>query len=394
MAITAPLGSKIGTSSAPRLTTLTSRYRALPATAPGVTPTGSTTSLGMLARGGGVVATVQQKIAQDQAAAGTTPWMPHTQGQNLFKPADPNAPVQDQPQPQDLAPPQAGPPMQDQPQPQSSGGGGGGGGGFGPGPSQQSDDDSDDSGYADTEPSYDTVPESFATIPGDAPLMPSPASRVTKGIFRRLWDWLFGAKDSHHGEEPMPRTQEEAVKELVDRARAGDQNAMAMIASVAEQVKHRNPVAHRSYGLLHKYIRENPAGSMGAEHARGRHGPNAHANYHALQNFRNRDTHATRITPRAAALSHGRLLTDQNLQAIHSRFGNESESDLFAHSMVRTHRGQGQQIAAIAKQLGPRAREVATFGADVATARAIQLVRMPDSQISRFDPVVGWELGE
>lgn len=58
-----------------------------------------------------------------------------------------------------------------------------------------------------------------------------------------------------------PKRQSVAARQLVVRARQGDQNAMAMIARVAEVAKQPNPplravIAHR---LIQDYIKKNPA---------------------------------------------------------------------------------------------------------------------------------------
>jgi hypothetical protein len=55
-----------------------------------------------------------------------------------------------------------------------------------------------------------------------------------------------------------PSTQEEGATDLVLRARAGDQNAMAIIAQVRESAKKGNPTALKSLQLMKAYISANP----------------------------------------------------------------------------------------------------------------------------------------
>src|SRR3984957_730083 len=59
-----------------------------------------------------------------------------------------------------------------------------------------------------------------------------------------------------------PSTQEEGATDLVLRARAGDQNAMAIIAQVRESAKNGNPTALKSLRLIKAYITDHPVDAV------------------------------------------------------------------------------------------------------------------------------------
>ena len=59
------------------------------------------------------------------------------------------------------------------------------------------------------------------------------------------------------------RAQAKACAELVDRARANDENAIAMIAGVRENAEKGDPRAQISCIVIRKYCEENPPPALG-----------------------------------------------------------------------------------------------------------------------------------
>lgn len=266
----------------------------------------------------------------------------------------------------------------------SGGGSGGGGGGGGSGTYEESPEGPTASDYYDDgstgaviQPTTDqaqaaaslvATSTALAKAPSSLPVLASTAAAPTKNIFRRIWEFFFGAKDAAPATAPASTsppiiTQSgttvhgdpiaSGAADLVIRSRAGDQNAMAMIDMIRRNATTGIPAAKRSYAALVNFIKNNPAPGTAEEvrtlqvagEARGLVGrETAHGS---------RDASVMRA---AARLANGPRIT--------------------------THR-------------------IAKFGADrSATGRALieaqklQEVRRPGSLISAYNSMVGWELGE
>jgi hypothetical protein len=70
------------------------------------------------------------------------------------------------------------------------------------------------------------------------------------------------AQDLRHKASTI-REQAKVVPDLVQRARAADQNAMGMIAAIREEAAKGNPRAVVSAGLIAKYCQKFPAPPLG-----------------------------------------------------------------------------------------------------------------------------------
>lgn len=87
----------------------------------------------------------------------------------------------------------------------------------------------------------------------------------------RRWLDITPSATQLHGQEP--KTVEDGAAQLVERARQGDQNAIAMICTVRDSAKKGNPKARRGFAALERYIKANPPKnlpSFGEELARNR----------------------------------------------------------------------------------------------------------------------------
>ncbi len=76
-----------------------------------------------------------------------------------------------------------------------------------------------------------------------------------KGLFREAQDL--------NGKAAQIRKQAQVAAALAEAARAGDQNAMGMIAAIKHQADQRNPRALISAGLIANYCKRNPPRPLG-----------------------------------------------------------------------------------------------------------------------------------
>ncbi len=160
-----------------------------------------------------------------------------------------------------------------------------------------------------------------------------------------------------------------AVEDVVKRARVGDQNAMATLAEVRACAAKGGAQAAVMLQKIKGYLEANPysaQSSIGAEP----------------------------VLPKASvlassALANGPLLSRERLIGIAKSLGSNSKAFLYACANFRT---PGRLNALVTKY--PDAESALRTGATAGLARAIQLVRMPDSVIAAFSPSAAWELGE
>lgn len=164
-------------------------------------------------------------------------------------------------------------------------------------------------------------------------------------------------------------SQGSAAENLVRRARQGDQNAMAIICSVRDEAKKKNPKARSAFQALRNFIRLNPPSTMGAEPAP-----------------------TPRIMSFAACidLANGPPLDDTRIEDIAVSFG--AEAHLFLHG-VQKYKHDGY-LSRLMRRVGLSKKPVLDLAKSVGTARSIQNVRKPNSRISFFSPMIGWEMGE
>lgn len=166
-----------------------------------------------------------------------------------------------------------------------------------------------------------------------------------------------------------------AAESLVERTRAGDQNAMGMIAMIKRNAQNGSPRAKRSLDLIADYIRRHPVKNVS--------NPFGNEQKPEESNILFRAT---------VALANGAPLSNTRIQAMASTFGTEDEEKLFLYAVVNYKKPD--LIDSLAGKFGQWVRNVVQLGKNVGTARGIQLVRMPGTPISAFDAKVGWELGE
>ncbi len=178
-----------------------------------------------------------------------------------------------------------------------------------------------------------------------------------------------------------------AAKSLVERARHGDQNAMAVIREVGVNAKRGSKRAKKAFQTISRYIERNPADapprpspiirSLGSAIA----GESDHHYSAAIT------TLAPSVTdPYVAALmiANGPKLDEGRVKQLAARFGNEDAFKIGWHSKKPLQ----------AADRHPDMRDAIYTGCVVRLAHTLQGVRSGELPVSRLCPIAGWELGE
>lgn len=184
------------------------------------------------------------------------------------------------------------------------------------------------------------------------------------------------------------------AKSLVERARAGDQNAMGLLTMIARAAKKGNPKAKRSAVAILAYAKKNPPTKFGAEkmipvgliHA-------LHTEQgQRLINAVKRAVQYTGGAEAAAIILANRVpLTQTRISYLASDFGSEDEAQIFTFGIMQP---SAKASGPLKQKLAPMGNVCLEAGRCFGYARAIQLVRLPQTRVSRFNSMVGWELGE
>lgn len=201
-----------------------------------------------------------------------------------------------------------------------------------------------------TEPSRYMVPVG-TSIARDA------AKQESVGFFRRIWNWMTGKKSQFGAEMNLP----EVAASLVERARQGDQNAMALIATCSANAKKGNERARIACLHISRYIKNNPQIET---HKVLPIAKQAHVNAQSMK------------------MADGEILTDNRVRSMASSFGSEFERRAFIDGFNNHQNGRIYPADVAARNLGRT----------VGYARGIQALRMPGAHVRDFSPVVGWEL--
>lgn len=176
------------------------------------------------------------------------------------------------------------------------------------------------------------------------------------------------------------RDVERTASDIVERARAGDQVAMGLMAQVRDRAKQGNPRAKQSLRAMQRYINKNPAVTIGKE-ANGTTSPLAPIATKAIW---------TNPTPKVivtalplmkfwqgvVALVHGPKLDNERLVHISDELNGEIQP-AFKDAVVNFRNPKGWAMGRI-----------------IGIARCIQRLQIPSVPISTFCPATAWELGE
>ena len=258
-----------------------------------------------------------------------------------------------------------------EPTPAPSGGGGGGGGGGSaqqePAPQYQ-----EEAPWAPPEKAASTAitrATSTALVTGATQTTNTKIEK--KSLWARFWAFLgFGSKTATaHGDfgaSENPRSLPQVAASLVRRARAGDQNAMAIIELVGKNAKAGQPKAKASGAAIMAYIQAHPVAN---DATMGLDSP----------------TDATFCE--AIKLASGPTLYDARIRTFADTQFQGEDRQAFAYGVRSPHEPAPEGLSATLA----RAHRM---GRTVGLARKLQAVRMPNTPLSHYDARVGYELGE
>lgn len=166
------------------------------------------------------------------------------------------------------------------------------------------------------------------------------------------------------------------IASIVNRARAGDQNAMALIAMVRRNAQKGVARAAASLRLMRDYIDKHPVGpQMGSE---------------LIKPVKRTDKLRSVL-----CLSRGPILNTKRLSIIDASFGNEAQRKAFGYGFKRWQNWSNYGFEqAVKKKVPERYHSFIDAGATLGEARARQRLQDRNIPISEFNPMIGWELGE
>lgn len=208
-----------------------------------------------------------------------------------------------------------------------------------------------------------------------------------------------------------------AAKNLVDRARLGEQNAEATLIAIRESAKKGNQRAQLAFVLCTDYAKEptRPTLSAGPDYRESRptkvggflDGP-VTALRSAIAGAKNPVHYAATVTSHvpatggtfnaavnaASALSHGPTINTALLNSVRNAFGPEQLQKAF--TMGVQFSGNVRKVSDLAKTVakhGPELVKALQTGYSMGVAQRIQSVRK-GGPLKHFSPIVAWELGE
>jgi hypothetical protein len=196
----------------------------------------------------------------------------------------------------------------------------------------------------------------------------------------------------------QPKTMEEGARSLVERSRAGDQNAMALIAQIRQRAlfgrdkipQNERLVAMTSYKLIGDYLQNHPVGNIGVEGAEPPVSPRVLSFIHpdvpewmpvALPECLPKKKGFMAVVVR---LANGRELTPDDLGRASQVMGPENANHVVAGAMKQ----------AAPPGLDHIARTAFVIGVCLGTAMTLQAVREGRAPIRMLSPEAAWELGE
>ncbi len=190
--------------------------------------------------------------------------------------------------------------------------------------------------------------------------------------------------------------QAQGAKELVQRARAGEQNAMAILDMVGRNAKHGDPKAVSAHALILEYIRKKPikhGGTIGSEVAKTL-GVLRHNNpiEHTVDALTKLPSYADEDAINAACvlLANGAPLNKSKVKTVDSFFQGQNQAVFrFGYSFS----SEGDKLGSAIKQLDGKGMGVLCAGHCIGTARKIQLARLSNVPVSVLGSDIAWEIG-
>lgn len=181
-----------------------------------------------------------------------------------------------------------------------------------------------------------------------------------------------------------------AIQSLVERSRAGDQNAIAMIVMIRENAKKGSKKAKRTQRLLEHYVTGNPVADFGADNTGIKSPKNAQI-FTLNCELRGKDcTRAIQaLTTMDAGLSKAR--TAAVLANGPALYGNTLRLKNLVDSLEPEAEKQKSIVAGVLNWKNPRTDY---YGSCIGLARTMQLVAARKASIGSLSKMAAWELGE
>ena len=188
--------------------------------------------------------------------------------------------------------------------------------------------------------------------------------------------------------QPSERQLYEAARDVVERARAGDQVAMAILAQVRDNAKAGDARAKASFRIMERYIAKNPPTNFGVCDVT--HSPSLLAMW-SLRSQPTADEAAAVVMTEAPKLR----LWQAIVALVHAPKGDgliSAVDEKIPEGIERESFRQGVDI----KNSGKNTAHLGfwNLGRIFGVSRAIQRLRDESIPIAAFCPVVAWELGE
>ncbi len=171
--------------------------------------------------------------------------------------------------------------------------------------------------------------------------------------------------------------QKAGAEDLVVRARAGEQNAMALIELIRLNAQ-TSDRARLSMKLMHEYIKEHPVNGESTFSADYSFNPNT-------REMRNRG---------CVQMANGSPLDNQYVGNMVQVFGAKGSQKRKIIALGIAKYAQNRELNEYAKKLSPPDAALLEYGRCIGFARAIQLTRRAGSAISAMSRAAGWEMGE
>lgn len=181
--------------------------------------------------------------------------------------------------------------------------------------------------------------------------------------------------------------RQDAARDVVERARSGDQVAMGILAMVRDNAKKGDAKAMQSFRAINRYISKNPPNSIGAE-VSDITNPNASKAIQALWMNPTNETVVKALPlvgfwPGAVALAHGPRLDEERLTEIQAVIPEDARDEF--KGGVKFWQKKAPPDASDQHWL---------IGRIIGLARCLQRLQIPTVPIASFCPFTAWELGE
>lgn len=190
------------------------------------------------------------------------------------------------------------------------------------------------------------------------------------------------------------------VENLVERARLGDQNAVAIIAKARENARQGEPRASMAVKAMRAYIEHNPPGHKMAVTRFGElfdAVTTLAGSVQTPEGFASATTAIVTAIPMdpdshqtaATAIANGKPITNEMLTAASISSG----SPQVFTAAYKSATDKAKRVALIGRV--PESNiDALRMGFTIGTAKRLQDVRDPSTEITKFSPMAGWEHGE